>query len=215
VDAPDSSGAPVAGATVRVRAADGTRYDTDKAGDDGGFRVHAPRGDTIHLEIEAEDAVTSSFLGVSGFLDVLRIPEGAVWSLPAEEYDAWVAQFAGCPDVDTSGSAVFGEVRVFDIVDPVTGEHPLVLTGQVELFDAAGEPVGTVCMLDDEGVYDPEAVVTGLTGRFAAFGLPAGLGALVVSWEPAPGESIKAAYPIYLPQDGAAPRIPLYVSLPL
>lgn len=215
LDGPDPTDAPVAGASVRLRDEGGTRHDIAKSKADGSFRIDAPRGSTIHLEIEGDDGLAASFLGNAGYFDVLRVPEGDVYAFASTELDAWKADFAGCPGVDASGAALVGDVRVYELVDPVTGAHPVVTSGHVDVFDAVGDAGATVCYLDDLGVYDPEAVVTGSTGRFAAFGLSSGLGEIEVVWEPATGLVEAVAYPVWLPDGGVAPRQPLFVSFPL
>lgn len=211
------------GATVETFDEDGEPWAIDVADDDGKFNVAAPRGQTIYATVTADGYATSSFTGQSGTEERLQIVESqdeatghTLYGIRTEELEGWRALFADCPDLQEGGRAIVGEVRVFDIQDSVTDEHPIVTTASVKVVSATGvERVG--CYLDPTGAtYDPESTQTGDSGRFAVFGLEPGLATVEITYLAFDTEEVVTYQGVYVPEgeDGVVPRFPTWVEFP-
>ena len=213
LDGPSVDSAPLSGATVTVREGDGASYSEGFSQSDGRFAVDAPGGQNIFLEVSGEGLVRSSFTGVAGMAPIQPIEDGRVFGFQDDELENWKTAFSGCPGSDDTGAAVVGEIRLFGFADQDTGEEPLVTTGfaSVETTDGAEF---TACYLDDEGIaFSEDATKTGSSGRYAIFGLPAGLHTLKIGYEAAPGVVGEYDYFLWLPDQGLSPRFPSYVEL--
>lgn len=224
----------LAGARVRMLDEIGALYENseaDKDGtattdDQGDFRVHAPRGQTVYALIDADGYAVTSFSGVSGFESSLTVETGLLYGLPTDHLDGYRALFAGCPVQGDGAGWILGEVRVFNLVEPGLEEepgtidpliHPLVTTASVTALDQEGIE-RSACYLDAEGVYDPEAVVTGPTGFFAIPGVPVGLHTLSVGYSLAEGINVEPARTeLWMAngEDVVAPRFPAWVEFQL
>ncbi len=214
VDGPKPTDSPVPGAALVLRDDEGSVFDSDDGNANGAFRMLAPKGSNIFIDIKAAGMVETSFFGVSGLADVLQLNDGDVHTFSVASRDEWTALFAGCPGADDpSGAATLGEVRIFDLVDPVSGEPPLVIDATVRILDVFGEEVAIACYLNESGLaYEPASTVTGLSGRFAIFGLSQGFFVIEVSYPVATIYLESQSYPIWLNGGGVSPRFPLYIS---
>lgn len=208
-------GAPLAGAALEVRDEAGALYDSGKADPSGVFELAAPAGDVIFVDVTAPGFVRTAHTGVAGLQDRQIVEPGSLYGMSEAFLAEWEARFAGCPGIG-EGGAVFGEVRIWDVVEPGTDIHPLVKTAVVTLEDDAGK-TWKACYLDDAGeAVDPEAQWTGSSGRFAIFGVPEGLVRLRILYEYAPGRwTPPTDYPVRVPGQGVAPRFPAFVELVL
>jgi hypothetical protein len=143
----------------------------------------------------------------------MDLDPGVLWVRGSEDLEAIREEFAGCDGYDQQGAIVEGEVRVFLPVEQPVDELPLVTTASIEIMDADDNST-TACYLDDEGLSDPEATVTGETGRFAVFGLQAGLSWVTIEYTVDDDFESSWEYPILLPENGTAPMYPVLVELP-
>ncbi len=200
--------APLSAATVTIFDDDGTRYARATTSDQGEFSVSAPVGVVVFAEFARDGFARASFLGVTGTQEVQRVEKGAVYGFSVDEFAEWEDLFAGCPGIGTGG-AVLGEVRFGNIADPDTGEHPLATTATAEIVTRRGESFDA-CYLDNDGLgYVAESEATGHSGRFAVFGVPAGVHTLTIGYSLLDGEAwIFDDYPVKVPDGGVAPRIP-------
>jgi hypothetical protein len=109
---------------------------------------------------------------------------------------------------------VTGEVRHQDLVDR-GGTYAVNTAAQVKLLLADGsERVG--CYLDEEAeAYDPEALLVGLSGRFAFLGVPAGMHTLEVAYDATLQQRVVQQYPVLvLDTPSVSPWFPAWVTLP-
>lgn len=194
---------PLGGASITLRDADGTVVDSGVTGADGAFSLVAPAGITMHAEVSAPGFATTSFTGVSGLNTEMMVEDGALYVVRTTEIEDWRARFAGCPGLDAEGGAYIGEVRVFDLQDSATGEHPEVTSASVRVSDADGENAWKACYLDEAGsAWDPEATVTGASGVFAVFGVPSGLHTIIVDYAVPNQSAVTAYYDTWMPALG-------------
>jgi hypothetical protein len=207
---------PLEGGTVEIRSDDGTKYDEAITDGDGEFRALAPASSTIFAAISGDGLGQSSFTGVSGVEENMTVEPGALYGVSLAELDAIRAMYAGCPGSDLPMGLVVGEVRVYGLSDPETGESPLVTTARAVATRLDGEEI-PACYLDPTGLaYDPAAEITGLAGSFAIFGLESELYSLTVMYS-VTGESEYVAYwEIWVPpgESGVVPRYPAWVEFP-
>jgi hypothetical protein len=71
----------------------------------------------------------------------------------------------------------------------------------------------TTCYLDDDGVYDPDATVTGSQHRFAAFGLPEGPLEVEVTWDAGDEQAPIDTYAYTVAADGIVPMYPALATV--
>ena len=187
-DAPYLTGDPAPGERLRVLDLDGADYSETTAAADGSFSLPVPAGDPFFFFVEG-DHPSTSFSGSAGLVDLLA-GEGVPWYADQAFIDDLRADFSACPTAqdgadgtDGKGTAVVaGEVRQYFSATPYPWQMPIAASASVELIGSDGEPV-TICVLDDDGnsvIYND---VVGLTGRFAAFGVPEGPLVLGVTYQ--------------------------------
>jgi hypothetical protein len=200
---------PAAGVLVRSLDEDGVEVDRTTTSDGGWYRVDALAGGRSFVVVDGDDLVPASFSGVSGLNPRLRIPNGQVFAVSSERWAAEAAAWEGCPGLGVGG-AVFGEVNVLDVT--TGGSEPFrVETARLSLLTAGGVELAA-CYLNDEGTYDPAAGETGPLARFMVAGVPAGRHSLRLEWTPFEGFDESADYDVHVPEDGLAPRFPLFVT---
>ena len=214
-DAPESEKA-FGGATVQTLTNDGQKVGNSTSANDGAFTVAAPYGTALHALVSAPGHVTSSFSGVSGISDNFRLGEGDLHGFPEELLEAWEVEYAGCPGIG-EGSVLVGYARFIEIADSETGEHPIVETLAVRVLASDGEHYDA-CYLNSEGTaYAPEAIEVGSAGRFAVFGLPAGLARVDLAYlfvETSEDRYVhQLSYDAWLPEHGVAPRFPYWLQV--
>jgi hypothetical protein len=180
---------------------------------DGYFAVDVPMDINVFVRLDDDGARTTTFAGVVSLFDE-AIPEGYLYTLPEAEVSELEALFDGCPAGGGPGMVV-GEVRHQDVMD---GDGvPVVNAGtQVTLYLEGG---GTLkaCYLDEEGgAYDPAALLTGGSGRFALLGVPAGVHELEVAYDASLSERQVETYPVLVAEKASvSPWFPAWVTLPL
>jgi len=211
----DAGAPPLEGATLTVVNRDnGAILDAADSGADGAFVLHVSQGTNLAVEVRGPELATATFPGVSGVEDRLELDDGTLYAVTLAELDAVRAQYAGCPGADSGGAVVMGEIRILELVDEITLEHPTTAVGRADTTAADGEQyIG--CYLDDEGIaYDPERRVTGPSGQFANFGVPGGVHDLDVRYEFATATWLGVVYQVWVPPDEAdvvAPWWPAWV----
>ena len=212
-DIPGGGGIGVAQAAVSTTDGLGDPIDAATADAQGRFTANLLPSAPFTLEVQGEDTLPTVFAGLAG-LDDLQVPDGFVFTRTAAAIEALRADHAGCPTATAAGAVVEGEARVFINIDPADYDTlPLVTTATVTVTDADGVD-HAACYLADDGSADPAATVTGATGRFAVFGLPAGLATVSVVYTVDAEVSDLATFDIHLPADGVAPLYPLFVASP-
>lgn len=212
---------PVARARVRTFDAANAAMDDVKTDEDGRFEAAVPWAGGFFVQLDHDSAASTTFsiLSVSGAVEG---GPGDLWLRTPAEVEALRETFSTCPTVDAPGAIVEGEVRVYLPVEQVE-DLPTITTGVVTLVDPTGKS-HTACYLDGRSNSDPDAEVTGGTGRFAFFGLPEGVGVLQVSYwidEEAMADTGGAAglidggtLPVRLVEGGVSPHYPFWALPP-
>ena len=207
-----SDAEPVQG-TVTTLTHTAEEYDCIDSSEDGSFNVQAPANAPLFfVHTDADGRTPTSFAGWSG-IDDLEVAPGTLWVRSEVELEAIRADFANCAESQDEGAIIEGEVRVYLPVEDSIDDLPLVTTASLVVEDE-NETVRTACYLDDDGLSDPDASVTGTTGRFAIFGLNSGPHVLTVLYDIGSDLVEESTYPILLPENGTAPMYPVLVELP-
>ena len=88
----------------------------------------------------------------------------------------------------------------------------MVTTAWSRLEDVNGNAFDA-CYLTDKGdVYDPLSLQTGVTGKFAFFGLEEGLYTFTIGYTMLNFEVYEVSWQLYAPKNGIAPRLPIWVE---
>jgi len=204
----------VSGATVRVLDIEETVHAEDVTGDDGRFRLtDVPGASVVFLVAEMEGTTThvpTSFLGQTGTVDG-EVPDGSMYIVPWDDATTLVEDHdAAHPDGDMGFA-----------IDPQTADSGGIVKGRflvpVEGASADQWPsaIGIGCLFEDgygrvyDCVYrdlqgDPDWTLTSTSvdGRWAAFGLPAGLSTGAVLDGPADSAEQYALFYAYVVEDG-------------
>lgn len=214
-DGIDTESTPFANAKMTVLNEAGKQQGTATTDGSGKFSTNVPAGERFHVLIEGDGHVPASFTGLSGLQETFAIDEGTLHGVTQLEFDAWTAQFAGCPGVGEGGGAILGEPRIEELVDE-NGQHPGVSAAVAEVWDPKSEKViATACYLGEDDLYDPNATATGDAGVFAIYGVPEGTYVLSVGLEVFPDSWTWEDTVVYVPDEGVAPRFPSWVHFPL
>lgn len=221
-DGRGNDASPLGGAELRVISpARGDVVGTATADANGAFEMPLSRGaDGVAIEVRAPGYVTTVFHGNAPLDGPIEVEEGGLFAVAEAEIDATRARWAGCPRIDDAVGMVLGEVRVFDLVDPLTGDSPLTSEGQVDVvgIDELGKVSDTWggCYLDEAGEeHDPTAEFTGQSGQFAVFGVAPGFHEIRAQWQFAPNQWNLEVYPAWVPEDepSVIPLWPAWVRL--
>ncbi|MCA9492875.1 MAG: hypothetical protein KC621_23245 [Myxococcales bacterium] len=200
-------------AEVTVLDALGEPLGSTTANAEGSFGLTVQGGDAAFVVIRRDGYATSSFPGVLG-IGEQRVEDHTLYALPLEQVEQERATYVGCPGADASTAISFGEVRIFDIVDDVTGEHPSVGTATITVIGERATDDRDACYLDAFGErWEPRRTATGPTGRFAAFDLAPGLHRIQVDYTGV-GWSDQLSYLMWIPDDpvSIAPWFPVWVE---
>ena len=209
----DSDSSPIEGTVASITLL-AEEYDCTESSALGEFSLAVPASSNFFVHADASGRVPTTFTGWSGVED-LDLDPGTIWVRSLPELDAIREEFSQCADAAATeeGAIVEGIVRLYLPVEEEPNALPIVTTATVEVVDEFGS-VRTACYLDDDGNSDPEASVTGETGRFAIFGLSPGEAVVSVSYTVTTGLEETSEYPILLPENGTAPMYPVLVALP-
>ncbi|HHO51214.1 MAG TPA: carboxypeptidase regulatory-like domain-containing protein [Deltaproteobacteria bacterium] len=204
----EPSSPPQAGARVTVVDLEGGILDEAETDEGGRFSVLLPEGLEIIAEIRGEGLATATFPGISGIDPFAELEDRSLYAVSLEEVEAERARFLGCPGAEEPSALLFGEMRLHGLVDPETGENPTVNTGRIDVRSAAGGQ-WSACYLDADGAaYDPEAPWTGDSGRFAVFGIGAGLHDIDARYEFFEGYWVGEIYAAWVPPEDEVVAIP-------
>jgi hypothetical protein len=178
---------------------DGKPLATAETDANGAFEAVVPAGIAVFVEVTAEGFAVTAFPGVIGLDPEQEVEAHALYGVSDAERADWLGRFTGCPGADDDRAMVIGEMRIYGLQDPYTGESPTIGTGTVAV--AQGEDVkASGCYLDEDGaLYDPEAEVTGASGAFGVFGVGPGLHDLQIEGEVSTDLSTTQAYPLWVP----------------
>lgn len=207
---------PEVGAEVRVLDQQLEETDLVLTDDEGVFVAEVRAGGSVYIELAAEGFTRTAFSWSSGLQD-FSLPSDSLWLVSDEDMSELRGEFLGCPQADQpEGSVIEGDVRVaISGYTLAEGElWPLSNSANITAYDASGQ-AWPACYLDEEGgAYDPEAQVTGASGRFAVFDGPTGpvtIEALLFN----EGELVSSTLMyVYVAEDGVAPMYSVHVALP-
>lgn len=201
---------PAAGALVTTLDEDGMEVDSATALDSGWYRVEALAGGRAFLRVDGDGLVPAAFSGLSGLNPRLRIPNRGIFAVSTDRWASELETWAGCPGAGEGGS-VFGRVDLLDFESGGGGGPVQVKTARLSVTTADGQDL-PACYLDDSGDYDPDAEQCGATSRFFIPGVPPGRHTIELEWTPFEGFDEAESYQVWVPEDGLAPRFPLYVT---
>lgn len=208
----DPTAALLQDAEIRIINSDGALV-TEAEAVDGHFEAIVPAGGVVFLEVTAPGYAVTTFTGIIGLQPVQPIEDGVLYGISETERSGILADFAGCPGVDNDQGLVIGEIHA-QFIDPITGGSPSVGTGIAEVL-RNGESTWIGCYLDAEGLYDPEAIWTGETGRFLVSDVEPGIYDLFLSAQISEGLWTEATYPLWIPDRSLAisPWYPAWVPI--
>ncbi|MEC7947328.1 MAG: hypothetical protein VX265_07140 [Myxococcota bacterium] len=159
-------------ATLTSFDADGAQVSTAVSDGDGSFEIAIPWGGLFAVVVEADGHMPTSMSGV-GQTDTVLAPNGAVFARPDAWWETAQTTWSGCPDLET-GPVVEGILRAYlPVPNQEVDTLPVINTGSLTLDIDEDDP-RIPCYLDDLGVYDPDASVTGDTGQFLFANVPPG-----------------------------------------
>lgn len=208
----DAGGPTLGGATLTSYDPAGAEVAQTTANGDGSFELAVPWGGLFAVVVEADGHVPTSMTGF-GTTDTVLAPDGAVFARSEAWWLAEQEAWAGCPDLG-DGPAVEGILRAYlpvpnDEVDTL----PVVSTGELALsLDESS--LRYPCYLDDAGAHDPDAVVTGETGRFWFAGAPTGWLVLRSTFTADGTVYDGTEHAVFVPQAGVASLDPAFVDTP-
>lgn len=189
---------PVAGVSLEVFDVAMESVDSVDADGEGAFSAQARMGSYFFLSMSADGYVPTGVAGSVGPQD-FAIPDGALWMRTEEEHEEALVGFEGCEGLD-SGGVIDGEVIMALPGEDDSLQKMFVSTGWARAILEDGTEV-SACYLDDDGVYDPEAVYTGGTGQFV---IPNVSGKIVLAVGYDLGEStmFEGLFTVYVPENG-------------
>lgn len=210
---PSLDGPPLAGATLTSFAPDGSLFSETTAAENGTFALEIPWGGLFAVVTEADGHVPTSMTGF-GVTDTVLAPRGAVFARTLEWWDAEVDRWQDCGDLTGAPPVVEGILRVsLPVPNSEIDTLPVVTTGELAL-NHDSDRVSLPCYLDDDGVFDPEAVATGDTGRFFFADVPTGW-ATLTSNHTADGVSYDGTvHDVFVPDSGVATLDPAFAKTP-
>jgi hypothetical protein len=199
-------GAP--GVTVIIRDSETLDFSEATTDEDGVFTVPVPISSGIHMELDGAGFVPTAFSAITAAEDFI-VPVGGLWMRTAAELEELQRTFESCETADVEGGIIEGQV-LYTAVSQSSGSNLVAEEASVTVYEADGS-AHTVCYLDDEGVSDVNAVEVGATGRFAAFGIPAGPITVGFSTE-IDGMRRELFGFVFLPEDGVGPFYPALIE---
>jgi hypothetical protein len=211
VQGPDGDRSPASNATLEALDEDLKVVSETTSHDDGWFRLEAPAGQRTFVQVSGPGLVTASFSGKAGLNPRQRVPTGELFAVSDELLDGWREVWDGCPGADTDGGWMIGEVQALG------WRHedgtPMIVEQAVLVVRTQQGDLKTACYLSNDGLYDPDATQTGISGRFVVPDLPPGRHRAEVTWEFANTPGTTSWFELHVPQGGIAPRWPLYMEL--
>lgn len=198
VDAPSEDADGISSATVESLDYSFAPVDSDETDGRGSFQVQVYANNNMYFEVSAQGYGTTGFAGFAPGLDT-AIDDGLVWMQSEETLAELDNSFGDC--AQQGGALIEGVIRLgVQGYSPEEGDWPLSTTGFATAYDSAGSSY-PACYLSDVGAYDPEAVETGNSGRFAIYGAPTGPVTLQAGYRVEDSEVVQDFY-LYVPEDG-------------
>jgi len=195
---------------VLVRDGNTNEYSEATTDEDGVFKVEVPASTMFHLELASPEGISTAFSVLSGSAD-FDIPAGYLWIRSPLELDALRMDFENCDSVGEDGGIIEGTIH-FTAVHTSSGLNLVAEEATALIYESDGI-THEVCYLDDDGVSDPAAEQVGATGRFAAFGIPAGPISVQFTYA-IDTLTIQNWGNVYLPENGVGPFYPALIDLP-
>lgn len=208
----DVDGPTLGGATLTSHDPDGAVIARSTANADGSFEIDVPWGGLFAVVVEAEGHVPTSMSGF-GTTDTVLAPNGAVFARTDAWWTAEQETWAGCPGL-SDGPVVEGILRAYlpvpnDEVDTL----PVINTGELAL-ELDETSLRFPCYLDDAGVHDADAVVTGDTGRFYFPDAPSGWTVLSSTFTADGVVYAGMDHTVFVPESGVASLDPALAETP-
>ena len=177
--------------------------------EDGLFSVPVQTNRVWHLVLTGTGVVPTAFSGVVGSADT-ALPEDALYVRSETEAQALRVAHSLCPTAQDDGGIVEGIVR-FRLQNSQDESYLIAEESYVEVYDVDGEPYD-VCYLDNDGESLEKGSEVGATGRFVAFGLPAG--PITVAFkQDVSSQTIENYGFVMMPEYGIAPFHPAFIDL--
>lgn len=209
VDGPFST-TPVSQGTLTVLDREFEQLDEVEVASDGSFSAQSPILERLYARVEAPGALPAMFSGTHPGAEPFEVPLGELYTWTTAHDDELHASFGACA---RAGVSVSGDVRLFG-AETETGEDLIIANAFATLVDADGNE-REACYLDDEGVFAPDAEVTGATGRFAFFDVEPGFHLLRYGYALTDTIPVEFEVPVLVPEQGVAPLYPAWVDLVL
>lgn len=200
------------GATLEVMSFEEESLAQTSTDADGYFAVEVPMDVNVFLRLDHDGGPTTTFAGVVSLFDE-ELPDGYLYTVPDVDVEGVETLFAGCP-VGSGKGLVAGEVRHQDARE-LDGSYAINTATQAKLLlEDGSEMLG--CYLDDAGEgYAEGALLTGVTGRFAFLGVPAGSHTLELAYDASLQLESVQRYPVLVLDDPTvSPWFPAWVTLP-
>lgn len=177
--------------------------------EEGLFSVPVQTSRVWHLVFTGAGVVPTAFSGVVGQTNT-AIPEDALYVRSETEVEALRVAHSLCPTAQDGGGIVEGVVR-FRLQNSQDESYLIAEESYVEVYDVDGQPYD-VCYLDNDGESLEKGSAVGATGRFVAFGLPAGP-ITVVFKQDVSSQTIENYGFVMMPEYGIAPFHPAFIDL--
>ncbi len=184
-------------------------YSDTVTDENGMFATPVQTNRVYHLVLEGEGSVPTAFSGVVGSSDT-AIAEDELFIRSEAEVDAIRLAHENCAGSEEEGGIVEG-VLYFRLQNERDASYLIAEEAMVEVFDSNGTQYET-CYLDTDGESLEFGTEVGATGRFAAFGVPAGAITVVFKQEIGATEIENYGF-VLMPENGIAPFHPAFVDL--
>ena len=184
-------------------------YSTAETDDEGMFATTVQSNRVYHLVLSGSDVTPTAFSGVVGSSDT-AIGADELFVRSVAEVDAIRTTHDQCAAASQEGGIVEGAVY-FRLRNEQDESFLIAEEAMVEVYDANGTQYDT-CYLDTDGNSLEAGSEVGATGRFAAFGVPAG--AITVVFRQEIGGAVLENYGfVYMPENGIAPIHPAFIDI--
>ncbi len=196
---------------VQVRTFDQFLTEVDSVQGDGRgwFEAEVVANSPMFIEVSAPGYATAGFAGSAPLVGT-AVEFGKLWTTADAAMDVIDGAFGDCAQ---PGALIEGEVRLaVQGYSPEDGQDwPLAKTGWARAYDSEGRAY-PACYLGEEGTYDPAALATGETGRFAIYGAPSGAVTLEVGYD-VEETTLAQEFYLYVPEDGVVSLYAVYLYL--
>jgi len=195
--------------TVNAFDAELAPYSETVTDEQGLFSVPVQSNRVYHLAFSGEGISTTAFSGVVGSSDT-AIAENELFIRSNAEVEAMRLEYGNCAASELEGGIVEGIVY-FRLQNSRDDNYLIAEEAMVEVYDSNGTQYET-CYLGTNGESLEAGSEVGATGRFAAFGVPAGPTTVAFRQEIGAGVIENFGYAL-MPEDGIAPFHPAFIDL--